>query len=187
MKGASSYETLADILVERRKLVSEIERLARFPSENLSPVMRMNRDRILYANPSSKKSFGSSTVEVGAQIPKFLQDVLSEVFESNSPRLVERMVGDRTYSLLGVPIPESGYVNLYGADITEQKQVETLRGRFISAVTHELRTPLFPLKATQSTFSHKIKRSAGEGCPQPQDREGTERPAYANHRRPTRL
>ena len=49
-----------------------------------------------------------------------------------------------SYSL--APVAAAGYVNIYGRDITDAKEIEWLKDELISNVSHELRTPLTAIK-----------------------------------------
>jgi PAS domain S-box-containing protein len=123
-KGTSLTETLANVFTERKKLLADIESVAKFPIENPNPVMRLTRDRILYANPSSETILQSAKLEVGSSLPKYFQVLVFETLGSKLSKTVEYVFGDRTYSFLVVPIAESEYVNLYGVDITEHKKAD---------------------------------------------------------------
>lgn len=53
----------------------------------------------------------------------------------------ERIIGFNMIPILGSG-PEDSYVLLFGADITERKNLENMKDEFVSTVSHELRTPL---------------------------------------------
>jgi PAS domain S-box-containing protein len=133
-------------ITRRKKLMDEIENTAKFPIQDPNPVMRFSRDKILFANRPSEPILRSLKAEVGGSPPRHFQDLVSEVLNNKSSKTFEYIFKDQIYSFLIVPIVEAGYVNLYGTNITERKRLEGLKDQFISAVTHELRTPLVSIK-----------------------------------------
>jgi len=151
--------TVLDI-TEHKQMEEEIESLVKFVSENPNPVLRLNRNGIIrYANEAGQGFLHEWGREIGSIAPKFLQDIVNEAFTSNSSRIIDVEQDRQVYSFFIAPVPDAGYVNLYGRDITEQKKVEErlrrteaayklmkMKYRFISVATHELRTPLVSIK-----------------------------------------
>jgi PAS domain S-box-containing protein len=111
-----------------RHKIAEKEKsdLAKFPGENPNPVMRISpNNRITYANPASALIFDFWRTSEGDKLP---DDFFAEV--ANCRTLgkssdIEIRCGNVVYSLLIVPVPEGGYVNIYGKDITRRKQAES--------------------------------------------------------------
>jgi PAS domain S-box-containing protein len=143
------WEIVRDI-TERKKAEEEITNLAKFPSESPYPVLRVNRNRVIYINDSGKHLLN---LKDNDEIPKFLQKEINEAFESNSITESEVEVKNRFYSFTTTPPLEKGYVNIYGMDITEKKQVEQklkeinkLKSEFLRRASHELKTPLISIK-----------------------------------------
>jgi PAS domain S-box-containing protein len=115
---------LADI-TERKQAEEEIERLARFPSENPNPVLRVAADGVvLYANGASSPLLDVWGCQVGERLPDEWRDLNLEVLDSRRSRDAEVEVVDRVFSLTFAPVTDAGYVNVYGLDITERKQAE---------------------------------------------------------------
>jgi len=95
--------------------------LARFPSENPDPVLRISKDTtILYANPAAKRIFGEFEVDVGKHLPSFIQA------NYNLHGDFEVKHGDKTFLFSTAPMTDSEDVNLYGLDISERKKDEEL-------------------------------------------------------------
>jgi PAS domain S-box-containing protein len=116
--------TVQDI-TERKEIMEQIESVARFPDENPSPVLRISKDcMLLYANKSSSLLLRSLGWDLWKEIPEEWRRHALEAFRSGCAREIEALCGDVVYSLIIVPIMDSGYLNIYGRDVTERKQIE---------------------------------------------------------------
>ena len=101
--------------------------VARFPDQNPNPVFRLDWDgRIAYANPASADLMAGIGCAIGATIEARLWDELKDRLDGAAPTVVEVSAGGRTYALLPVNVPEFGFVNVYGTDITAAKELESL-------------------------------------------------------------
>ncbi len=111
--------------IQRKRTEEEIKSIARFPSENPFPVLRLNQDgTLLYANEASQALLQKLGSNVGDQVPVFWHDLTTEALASQSKKTVEIQFGEKTYAFVITPIISEGYVNLYVSDITERKQAE---------------------------------------------------------------
>ena len=127
---AERSQQLADAQETLRSLR---EGAARFPEENPSPVLCINRAGIvLYANPSSAVLCGGWKCEEGCPAPESFARLVRETLDDGQPRQVDVESGSRVFSFLFAPIADSGYVNLYGRDVSDRKQMEAERHKFVS-------------------------------------------------------
>jgi PAS domain S-box-containing protein len=116
-------------ITERKRAEEEIAALAKFPSENPYPILRLDEHGvILYANQASQGLLAEWGRKDGEEAPKAWQEIASEVLASRATRMVETSSNGRVFSFFVVPIMEANYVNLYGRDITERKLVEEALG-----------------------------------------------------------
>jgi PAS domain S-box-containing protein len=131
---ASSASRLSDNSViwvahdisERKRAEGAIHDLARFPTENPNPVMRIDRGGILlYANKAALVQLADWKLELGNQVPRVLNDPFQEVFKTGTINTVELTCGGCIFSIAIGPTPEGNDVNIYGVDITERKQAES--------------------------------------------------------------
>jgi PAS domain S-box-containing protein len=110
---------------ERKKSEEHIASLSKFPAENPNPVLRLSRDSaVLYGNDASKPLLDDWKCSVGANVPKFLRDIVTEALATGSMRTIDVESHGHTYSIDIVPIIDAGYVNLYAKDNTKRKIVE---------------------------------------------------------------
>jgi len=102
--------------------------IVKFPDQNPNPVFRIRRDgRLLYANTASLGLVAGLGLAVGDDLPAGLRDVLVERASSaDGAMTVEVEAGGCTYALLPVDVPEFGFVNVYGTDVTAAKERERL-------------------------------------------------------------
>ena len=115
---------LSDI-TERKQAAEDVKRLARFPGENPNPVLRIEKDgTILYANEASLNLLSVWGCQVGQPLPDHWREFTLDVLGSGSAKSTEVECEDRILSLMFAPVADAGYVNVYGLDITERKQME---------------------------------------------------------------
>ena len=134
-------------VTERKRAEQEIKDLAKFPNENPYPVLRISNDgKIIYANPSGLGLMSDYGTGVGQFVPEHWRQIIRDVAGSQQAGESEIEIGGRVFSFVIAPVADAGYVNLYGRDVTEQKQIDEMKDNFLSTVSHELRTPLTSIK-----------------------------------------
>ncbi len=101
--------------------------IVKFPDQNPNPVLRIAWDGVLvYGNPASAALVAGLQLTIGEGLPAGLRDQLLESARAADRTSVEVAAGGRSYSLLAVDLPEFGFVNVYGTDITAVKEQERL-------------------------------------------------------------
>ncbi len=101
--------------------------IVKFPDQNPNPVFRIAWDgTLVYANPASAVIVAGLGLALGAGLPADLRDPLLERTRAADRLTVEVEAGGRTYALLPVDVPEFGFVNVYGTDVTAVKERERL-------------------------------------------------------------
>jgi PAS domain S-box-containing protein len=116
---------LEDEIAERKRMEREIESMARFPSENPYPVLRLSRDgTILYANPPAQALLGGQGSASGEAAPAFLRAMAREAFDRRAATRVDIELDEKWWSFVVTPVVDAGYANFYGRDITDRKRAE---------------------------------------------------------------
>jgi PAS domain S-box-containing protein len=112
-------------IAERKWAEEEIQRLARFPAENPSPVLRVARDgTVLYGNAASQSLLQEWESGVGRRLPERWRQLTAEALDSALRQQVEVEHGGRVFSVVIAPITNADYVNLYGLEVSDRKMAE---------------------------------------------------------------
>jgi PAS domain-containing protein len=122
-----------------RKALEENEILARLPAESPSPIVRIRRDgRILYANLVGQSVLRDLGFEPGDVLNGQWREFLDRAFASGEKLDFETTLGGRGFAFLVAVVPETGYANFYGTDITARQQAEQARQRVIQKLQEAL-------------------------------------------------
>lgn len=112
-------------ITERKRAEAEIASLAKFPTENPNPILRVQTDgRLIYANAASRELLDEWECEVNNYLPEEFRDFITVAVNDNLNKTVDVFCKDKVYSIMLVPIVEAGYVNIYGREVTERKRAE---------------------------------------------------------------
>ncbi len=119
------YEGSARDITYRKQAEAEIQSLAKFPEENPNPVLRVSGDgSIFYANEAGLPVLETCGCKLGDPLPEKMNALALDAFESGETKVSDIEVGDQVFLFTLAPIKVSGYVNMYGRDITELRKAE---------------------------------------------------------------
>jgi len=114
-----------NMMADSKRAREEVANLAKFPSEDPNPVLRISKDGIvLFANDASEEVLKSWNTSLNDEVPERWQRIITETLETDSSGLEEAVVAGRVLSFGISPVKDAGYVNLYARDITERKRAE---------------------------------------------------------------
>ncbi len=119
-KVIESQSMIIDIR-KRKKAELEVANLAKFPSENPSAVLRVDCEKIIYANKAAENLFDIRSED---KLPKILKNYVENTNNEKIVKSFEVNLKDRIYSLTITPVKDLDYVNIYGMDITDRKVAE---------------------------------------------------------------
>jgi signal transduction histidine kinase/PAS domain-containing protein len=118
------FGTCQDI-TDRKLSDEQIKNLAKFPSENPYPVLRISEQgKIVYANNSSVALLKYWGRKLGENVPEDWQIAITESLKTHQRMLKEVNLGDSVVSFAISPVPDGKYANIYGREITEYRRIE---------------------------------------------------------------
>jgi class 3 adenylate cyclase len=109
-------------------LERQVQQINRFPDQNPNPVMRMADDgTLMYANASSAPLRERWGVSVGEPIPAEVRErLIAAARQDGEP--VEVACDRRTFSVVAVDVPDLGFINIYGTDVSAAKAIDRFPG-----------------------------------------------------------
>ena len=98
-------------------------KMEQFPATNPNPVLSVEKDgTVLYSNEAGEPLLNEWGVGVGEKLPLQIENIVQKVISRNSPEKIEVEAGKRVYSVAFYLLPEEECVNIYGFDISNQKE-----------------------------------------------------------------
>lgn len=105
----------------------KIENLAKFPSEAPHPILRISTTgEIMYANKAAHIFLDEWQPKYENSIPNNLKDRLATLNSIDNQLSLSLNIKNRYFLLLFVFVAKGDYINIYGTDITQQKQSERI-------------------------------------------------------------
>ena len=111
---------LLDVTEEhlRQQRISD---LAKFPSENPNPIVRVKSDgKVLYANNTARGVDGLIVGGKRSMLTRKLGKALDVVLHGGKGQEQEFTSGDRMFAFIFAPVPDESYINVYGREVTKE-------------------------------------------------------------------
>ncbi len=130
-----SKEDLEALVVERAR---EIHSWGKFSQENPNLVLRVSRDMVItHANRASSPFLECFDVAVGRSFPERFAGVIARTIDTGRVQEFEVAIGETILTMSTIFIPDEGYVNIYGMDITERKRLEAARVKDLAEIRRQ--------------------------------------------------
>jgi len=107
--------------------VTAIHAMTAFPDENPNPVLRLDREGVVvYANPASDPVRAAFGIAPGESASATLLERLRAVAQGPAPNTFEVESAGRIYELRVVALATFESINLYGSDVTSERERQRL-------------------------------------------------------------
>jgi class 3 adenylate cyclase len=147
--GPRTYELLAVRLPELGFTnvygtdVTAQRAITKFPDENPNPVFRISMDGVLaYVNPAAQELIAGLGGTLGEPFPQPWADDLRSAALEGQRRSVHAHSAGRHFELLAVDVPEFQFTNVYGTDVTAQRQLEAANQQNLELLLNILPEPI---------------------------------------------
>jgi class 3 adenylate cyclase len=93
--------------------------VAKFPDQNPNPVLRISPGgELLYHNAASAPLVEALSLRRGQRLPRELLESLRARLAGKTSEPLEQTAGELVFALRPVEVPEFGFINIYGTDVT---------------------------------------------------------------------
>jgi PAS domain S-box-containing protein len=121
----ATVERLHAEVQERTRAEKTIADLARFPSDNPNPVLRISRSGIvLFANDAGSSLLQSWSCRAADRVPDHWHQFVLAAASTQQSQEAECESAGRVFVLTFAPVPDAEYVNVYGLDVTNRKRTQ---------------------------------------------------------------
>ena len=112
-------------ITEEHLSQQRISDLAKFPSENPNPIVRVKPDgKVLYANDAARAVDGLVVGGKRSTLTRKLGKALDAGLHGGKGQEQELTSGDRIFAFVFTPVPGQSYINVYGHDVTEEHRAK---------------------------------------------------------------
>ncbi len=110
---------------EIKKHIQQIEDISKLPGENPNPVFRAGANgKVLYANKAATTVLADWSIKVGSSLPEVFHEPTAAAMKLEKNQQMEVELEERIFTFELMPVIESGYINIYGRNITERRKAE---------------------------------------------------------------
>jgi PAS domain-containing protein len=100
-------------------------KMKHFPATNPNPVLSVAKNgTVLYSNEAGEPLLREWGIEVREKLPSDVKKIVQKVISLNSTEKIDVKAGNKIYFVSFHPLPEKEFVNIYGFDISDLKEIE---------------------------------------------------------------
>jgi len=142
----------------RRKAEYKAEALARLSEESPDPILRISdHGEVHYANRPAQILLDHWTMKVGQTLPKDWSARVRTSLETQAVDHLELSCDEKIFDITLSPVPEAGYVNMYGRDVTSNRKAQE---RIAFMAHHDSLTGLANRVAFQKALERNLKAAS---------------------------
>lgn len=110
---------------EVKKRIQKIQELSKFTDEDPNPILKIAQDgRIIFANDAANPILEFWETSINDFVSGKWIDLIKKTYSEQKETWGEIEYKNRTYSMIIKPVEKQHSVNIYGLDVTNQKQTE---------------------------------------------------------------
>ncbi|OGL33136.1 hypothetical protein A3F64_02075 [Candidatus Saccharibacteria bacterium RIFCSPHIGHO2_12_FULL_42_8] len=143
--GQARLLLIVEDITERKLIEKELKKFAQFTAENTNPLLRVALDgRILLINKVAEEIIQTLQGVQDPTLPKPLLEPIKKSLTEGKTYSVDLEYQDKIILFEIVPVmqADAGYANVYGRDVSEERNMQKIKDQFLSITSHELRTPM---------------------------------------------
>jgi PAS domain S-box-containing protein len=152
-------------ITDRKHVEEERESIARFPQDNPDPVLRIaSTGQLLYTNDAAKRLLESLDLR-GDAVPIQWVTHVNEAYTGGQTLTDDVVVASGVFQLRFVPVPEDGYVNVFGTDVTRRREAEDALRQSraeVQSLNEELYRAIEELSVAKETLERRVQERTAE-------------------------
>jgi len=153
VNSRGSVLNITESIMARQKILS----MANYPEENPNPVLRINeKGKILYSNRSGEKLIKIWEYDLKDKLPDDIFELSTRCLKTGKPEEIELSSNGSFLLLVFSPVADSGYVNIYGTDITRLKEIESELIEYRDELEHKVQKRTRDLTVANKKLKEEI-------------------------------
>lgn len=153
-------------ITDRKHVEEERESIARFPQDNPDPVLRIaSTGQLLYANDAAKRLLEALNLRRRDVVPMHWMTHVNEAFAHGQTLTDDVVTESGVFQLRFVLVPEEGYTNAFGTDVTRRREAEDALRQSraeVQSLNEELHRAIEELTVANETLERKVQERTAE-------------------------
>ena len=151
----------------KNRLGQSVESLARLPEENPNPILRVSPEGVLlYGNTASSVLTDYWKISVNDTMPAHFLPHIATIFAQAKAQKIEEKAGASLFALNFLPIPDAGYLNVYGTDVSDTQEMRQELAQAEQNAKFQVEIDNAVQAAVRGDFSVRLKIDSTHGATQ---------------------